>query len=440
MSKKETDILLIRKYLNGELDPAAMHQLEKRAQDDPFLMDALEGYENNATSQQANLDELSNRLQQRITPKQKRIIPYRFFAIAASVLIVFTIGWLWLSSDHKQTPQTSAKIAEQAVKPALAPPAVTDTVINNKIAANTAPDAEKLSKKTLRTRPLQKTVVADNAIADNMIASAAPSVAKADTVAEDTTPLNEMVVMNYTAPKKKEVKENLQAAEAGKLKAIPPANTEQALQSKVAGVTTTPAGSPFSAPQSSKIVLQGRIVDKTDGMALPGVSVRVPGTSLGAVTDNNGKFSLRVDSDKSNIVIAYLGYNTVKINTRNRDSLKTIGLEPNNSSLSEVVVVGYGSKKKSEETVVTAAHPKEGWDSFKKYLNENAVSPDGKTGIVKLSFMIDRNGNISELAVIKGLSTLTNKKAIDLINNGPDWTGSSDGKTEQVKVRIKFAK
>lgn len=431
--------MLIRKYLNGELDPGAMHQLEKRAQGDPFLMDALEGYESSAANQQANLDELGSRLQQRITPKQKRIIPYRLIAIAASVLIVFTVGWLWLRNDHQQTLQSNAKIAKPAVKQVLTHPAVADTAINNQMAANTPPAPEKLPKKTLRTRSLQKTVVADNAVADNMIASAEPAAAKADTVAEDTTPLNEMVVMNYNASKKKEVKGSVQAAETDKLKMAPAANAEQALQSRVAGVTTTPAGSPFSAPQSSKIVLQGRIVDKTDGMALPGVSVRVPGTSFGAVTDNNGKFSIPVDSNKSNIVIAYIGYNTLKINTRNRDSLKTIGLEPNHSSLNEVVVVGYGSQKKDEESV-TAAHPKDGWDSFKKYLSENAVSPDGKTGIVKLSFTVDPNGNISEVVIIKGLSTLTNKKAIDLINNGPDWTASSNGKTEQVKVRVRFSK
>ena len=40
MSKKN-DILQIRKYLNGELNARAMHQLERRAQDDPFLMDAM---------------------------------------------------------------------------------------------------------------------------------------------------------------------------------------------------------------------------------------------------------------------------------------------------------------------------------------------------------------------------------------------------------------
>jgi hypothetical protein len=116
----------------------------------------LEGYENNGASQQANFDELKNRLQQRITPKQGRIIPYRFFAIAASVLVAFTIGWLWLSNDHKQAPQTNAKLAEPAVKPVLVPPAVTDTTINNKIAANTAPVPEKLSRKTLNKALAQK--------------------------------------------------------------------------------------------------------------------------------------------------------------------------------------------------------------------------------------------------------------------------------------------
>lgn len=428
--------MLIRKYLNGELDAPAMHQLEKRAQDDPFLMDALEGYENAATNQQANFDDLASRLQKRITPKQRRIIPYRTLAIAASVLIVFTIGWLWLSNDHKPVPQTTAKIVEPATKPAAAKPVATDTVISNQIAANVAAPPEKFPKRPVRRGVLREVVVADKAVADNMIASAEPVAAKADTVAADTTPLNEMVVMNYTAAKKKDVKESVPATEESKLKSIPPVSTERILQSQVAGVTKTPAGSPFSA-LSSNIILQGRIVDKNDGMALPGVSVRVQGTKFGAVTDNNGKFSIPVDSNRSSIVIAYVGYNTVKLNTRNRDSLKTIRLEPNNQSLSEVVVVGYGSQKNKDETV-TAAHPQAGWHSFKKYLNENAVSPDGKNGIVKLSLMIDNNGNISEVTVIKGLSPLTNKKAIDLINNGPDWIGSSNGQTEQVEIRIKF--
>ena len=57
MSNKKADISQIRKYLNGELNATAMHQLEQDALDDPFLMDALEGYEVNGKDQQANLHE-----------------------------------------------------------------------------------------------------------------------------------------------------------------------------------------------------------------------------------------------------------------------------------------------------------------------------------------------------------------------------------------------
>ena len=62
VSKRETDILLISKYLNGELNTKAMHRLERRAQDDPFLMDALEGYDRAADDQKAQLDELGSML------------------------------------------------------------------------------------------------------------------------------------------------------------------------------------------------------------------------------------------------------------------------------------------------------------------------------------------------------------------------------------------
>ena len=43
MSKHRDDIMQIKKYLAGQLDARAMHQLERRALDDPFLADALEG-------------------------------------------------------------------------------------------------------------------------------------------------------------------------------------------------------------------------------------------------------------------------------------------------------------------------------------------------------------------------------------------------------------
>ncbi|MFA5243873.1 MAG: hypothetical protein WC380_01105, partial [Pedobacter sp.] len=45
VSLSNTDIILFRKYLSGDLEPELMHQLEKKAMDDPFMWDAMEGYE-----------------------------------------------------------------------------------------------------------------------------------------------------------------------------------------------------------------------------------------------------------------------------------------------------------------------------------------------------------------------------------------------------------
>src|ERR1700733_7034161 len=101
MGKQAADISQIRKYLNGELDARAMHRLERQAQDDPFLMDALEGYQNAKSDQQMNLNELVTRLNDRVSEKRSRIIPLRVMGIAASVLIICGAGVWWL----KQKPE-----------------------------------------------------------------------------------------------------------------------------------------------------------------------------------------------------------------------------------------------------------------------------------------------------------------------------------------------
>ena len=176
---------------------------------------------------------------------------------------------------------------------------------------------------------------------------------------------------------------------------------------------------------------------------MPGVSVSVAGTNIGTQTDAEGRFKLHVDSSaKTNLVIGFIGYQTVKISANKRDSLGTIAMAPANSSLSEVVVTGYSSRKADidDDNVIVDAHPQTGWSTFRKYLNENAISPDGKAGTVKLSFTVDSYGTISSIKVIKSVSTATDQKAIDLLRQGSVWVGSSSGKTESVTVRVKFGR
>jgi TonB family protein len=444
VSKIDTDISIIRKYLNGELDGPAMHQLEKRAQDDPFLMDAIEGYEKATGNQQSQLNELAARINQRVAPKKARIIPFRAIGIAASVLVILSIGGWWLlnNSHHTDKPQLAATVAPVVTK------TTTDSV-NTVINQQTPLASLNIAKpKAIVHYNRLKAVASANAapvLADNIVA-------KKDSATTDSTPLNEMVVMQYTAAPKQKDKEIANAkvvmdttTALGIKKQQSP--IDKLLEGKVAGVNTEAAG--YRAPTGndlydsnylSKAYIRGQVIAKEDGAPLPGASIRIAGTNKTAQTDANGRFKIAVDSTKANqLVIDFVGYQSQHINTNNRDSLKTIALQPNTSALSEVVVTGYSSQRKTaDDDIFIAARPRNGWNSLKKYLKESAISPDGKTGAVKLAVTINGNGVITNVKVVKSLSTPTDQKAVDLINNGPQWSGGSDGKPETVTVNVKF--
>lgn len=81
------------------------------------------------------------------------------------------------------------------------------------------------------------------------------------------------------------------------------------------------------------------IVKSADGEALIGVSIRVKGTSIGTVTNTEGKFSLNAEAGQI-LVISYVGFETQEIAAS--QSLNII-LKPSSSSLDETVVIGYGT-------------------------------------------------------------------------------------------------
>jgi hypothetical protein len=248
-----------------------------------------------------------------------------------------------------------------------------------------------------------------------------------DSVAEDSVPLNEMIVMEMTSQKEKN-------------RSVGGNNTVGAVTDKV-----MPGQSEGAVPKVnsnykpvSKISIKGIVVRKDNGLPLMGAIVKANGTNIGVVTDAKGKFTLYVDSNKTELVISDTNYNTLQLDIQKYDSLKTIELEPNNSSLDESIVLGYN--KNAGDSKETNAHPNLGWDNLKKYLKENALSPDGKTGIVKLSFYVHNDGTITAIKVIKGYDKLTDQKAIDLINDGPAWIGNVNGQTEKVNLIVDFNK
>jgi TonB-linked SusC/RagA family outer membrane protein len=93
----------------------------------------------------------------------------------------------------------------------------------------------------------------------------------------------------------------------------------------------------------TKIMISGVVVDKA-GDPLVGATIREKGTSNGAVTDMDGKFTLSV-SASGTIVISYIGYRDKSVPVNGKSSFR-IELEEDAAKLNEVVVVGYGVQKK----------------------------------------------------------------------------------------------
>jgi len=91
------------------------------------------------------------------------------------------------------------------------------------------------------------------------------------------------------------------------------------------------------------IVVTGTVVDE-NGTPIPGVTISIPGTSVGTATDLNGTYSLSVP-EGATLVYSFIGYSSQTI-TVGGQSIINVTLAEDISSLEEVVVVGYGTQKK----------------------------------------------------------------------------------------------
>ena len=93
--------------------------------------------------------------------------------------------------------------------------------------------------------------------------------------------------------------------------------------------------------------ISGTVTDES-GLPLPGATVLVKGTTIGTVTDLDGKFSIDV-TDTAIIQISYVGYISRELAV-NGQSIFEIQLKPDATQLEELVVVGYGTQKRSDVT------------------------------------------------------------------------------------------
>ncbi len=96
------------------------------------------------------------------------------------------------------------------------------------------------------------------------------------------------------------------------------------------------------------IQVGGIVIDK-NGEALIGVSVKIKGTTMGVSTDINGHFSINIPDGSNVLVFSYIGFITKEVSIDGRSTVD-VQLIPSPESIQEVIVVGYGTQRKSDLT------------------------------------------------------------------------------------------
>ncbi len=307
----------------------------------------------------------------------------------------------------------------------------TDTAYKQQLIAANRSDGIATNRSTAKLNEVM--IRGTNRQATQAAAQAIPY--KADTVDYKASPynkansksLNEVTVIGYGTQKKVSVTGSVATVNAY-AKTADTATVQQALSGRIAGLAVK--------DKSNTRTLTGKIVDKADGSALPGVTVKVNGKQQAVQTSADGKFSIAVPANDATLTIAYIGYNSQQVKINNKEDLK-IELVPASKTLAEVAITRPETFKQ-EQQIDNAPHPLPGWDAYNKYLKENGVIKDGKTATVKLVFTVNTDGAVSNIRVIKDGTDKLNQRAINLIVNGPKWVGASDGKAAEVKLKVKF--
>ena len=103
----------------------------------------------------------------------------------------------------------------------------------------------------------------------------------------------------------------------------------------------------YSYSHAQVHTITGTVTASDSRETLPGASIALKGTSSGVITDIDGKYSIKIQSAKAILVFSYVGYNSQELEVGDKPVVNVV-LVPKKTTLDEVVVIGYGTVRKSD--------------------------------------------------------------------------------------------
>lgn len=109
---------------------------------------------------------------------------------------------------------------------------------------------------------------------------------------------------------------------------------------------------PISSYSQNNKTINGRVTDNSD-MPLPGVTVVVPGTTIGTITEPDGNYSVQIPAETTQLAFSFIGFETLTVDINDRTEIN-IEMTSSTIGIDEVVAVGYGTVSKKNLTTSIA--------------------------------------------------------------------------------------
>ena len=416
-------------YIQGKRRGKEANKLEREAMNDPFVQDAIDGFDAVEGNHVQAIDDLEHSIMQQAT-RRKRFVPYRAWAIgvAASLVLMLGIGSLF----YFRTEQPRVIALHPPVRVTL-PPA--DTARKSTPAPEERAVAQQMDKKlrkpaaVLSVQPTAESnsepIKTQEEINESKQHVSVSDVSAGYDIADvhSTKDIADVMPFRPTDSNK---------AQADKVQAASP-NSSSVRKESVNQPTFQ-----FSDVKAPSGVITGQVLDDA-GEPLIGATVKVKGMNLGTITNAEGKFELPAQlNGKDKLVASYIGFENEEIPAGGNSYI--IKLKPSSSALSEVVVVGYASQRKSSvvgsirEIPVTGE--KFGEKEFEKYYktHHRAGLCDRTEYVLKARFRIDANGKPLQIEVTQSPCPEIEQEFTALLMGAPVWTKTN--RTVKLTIRM----
>ena len=400
----------LKDYIQGKRHGKEANQLERDAMNDPFLEDAIEGFDGVPGNHLPVIEELEKNILNRSARKTTQ---YRLwiFGVAASLLFLLGIGTLlkmYNTPENILTPQ-SAQLENR----------IEQKVVESEIEIIDEPKIKENQKNIALN--VQKT--------------------KPESSSDNDIQVSEEIIVN----------DNITASSVAEIE-IDALELNEVSDKHTGSTTQIQAESSYSVQKTTNDKLSGIVLDEA-GKPMVGVSVKLKNKPSGTVTDINGRFEI-VAPRNEQLIASYIGYEQKEITIT--DDSAIIQLKPDNLALNEVVVIGYGTQKrkttvgsitKTDEVLsgrIPGVEVKQisngeafGENEFKKYFekNRNQNICDNKTNSLSAVFYVDLTGKPINIKINTCSCEDLENEFLRLINTSPVWTKVN--RNVYMSIRIK---